>query len=208
MFEDASMQARMKAIGPMSHWLMGELNYCCLFMRTNDILRCVEQVQSDWQTVRRPKDRKLMLKNAKVGRFIACIAALCMNLGVFSYSFITGFRKSAFCVGNDTHTMYLLPCPFYTKLMDVRYSPANEIVFIIQMLSGFTVNCVTIGACGLAAVLAMHACGQLSVVMSRLEEMVDDKKEQTSARAKLAFIVEHHLRTLRYRAFIIYPSIR
>ncbi|XP_076177143.1 odorant receptor 26 [Ptiloglossa arizonensis] len=196
LFEETSMEARMKAIGPMSHWLMGELNYCCLLIRTSDIHRCLKHINEDWKVVKGPRDRELMLRNAKVGRFIACIAALCMNLGVFSYNILTGFRKTVFHIGNESYSMYRLPCPFYTKLMDVRFSPINEIVFGIQMFSGFIVNCVTVGACGLGAVLATHACGQLNVVMSQLDNMVDKKGEQTSARDKFGFVVEHHLRAL------------
>ncbi|XP_076676206.1 odorant receptor 26 [Andrena cerasifolii] len=200
-YGDASLQTRMKAIGPMSHWLMGELNYCCLSMRTRDILHCVRHIQEDWRTVKRPSDRELMLKNAKVGRFIACVAAVCMNLGVFSYSIITGFRKTTFRVGNESHSMFRLPCPFYTELMDVRYSPANEIVFALQLLSGFLVNCVTVGSCGLAAVFAMHACGQLSVVTSRLNDMVANEGERVDANEKLGFIVEKHLRALSFVSY-------
>ncbi|XP_076235774.1 odorant receptor 4-like [Calliopsis andreniformis] len=201
LFEDTNMYAKMRAIGPMSYWLMGELNYCCLLMKQNDILLCVKHIENDWCSVRHARDRQLMLKNAKIGRFIACIAALCLNLGVLLYNTI-GFRKTVFHVGNESHTMYRLPCPFYTNLMEVRYSPMNEIVFGLQLLSGVIVNCTTMGACGLAAILAMHACGQLSVVMSRLEEMVDNGNEQPSAQEKLAFIVDHHLRTLSFVTYI------
>ncbi|XP_043253369.1 odorant receptor 4-like [Colletes gigas] len=196
LFEDTSMEARMKAIGPMSHWLMGELNYCCLLGRMNDVHCCLKHVESDWKTVGKPRHRELMLQNAKVGRFIACVAALCMNIGVLSYNIATSAKTTVFRVGNESHTMYLLPCPFYTKLMDTRYSPVNEIIFVMQLVSGLIVNFVTVGACGLAATLAAHACGQLNVVMSRLDDMVNTKAEQSPARNKLAFIVEHHLRSL------------
>ena len=56
--------------------------------------------------------------------------------------------------------------------MGVRYSPANEILLTLQLLSGFLMNYVTVGSCALATVFAMHVCGQLSVVISRLNGMV------------------------------------
>ncbi|KAK9299134.1 hypothetical protein QLX08_007752 [Tetragonisca angustula] len=207
LYEDESVEARMKVVGPMSHWLMGELNYCCLLMRSNDIAHCVEHVERDWQIVQSADDRRLMLKNAKFGRFVACMAAACMHSGVLLYNMITGFKKIAFHVGNDSYSMYLLPCPVYTNLLDVRFSPVNEIVFALQFLSGFIVTSVTVGACGLAAVLAMHACGQLNVVTARLNELVDTKVEEERegaqiAQRKLGFIVEHHLRTLSLMEYI------
>ncbi|XP_017759713.1 PREDICTED: odorant receptor 4-like [Eufriesea mexicana] len=205
LFEDTSLKVRMKAIGPMSHWLMGELNYCCLLMRSRNIEHCIIHVEHDWQTVEKVSDREIMLKSAKFGRFIACIAALCMHSGVLSYNAITGFQKIVFYIGNDSYSMYRLPCPFYTNLLDVRFSPMNEIMFVLQFLSGFIVTSITVGACGLAAVLAMHACGQLSVVMSKLDNLVDtkeEKEEQKVARQKLGSIVEHHLRTLSFLCYI------
>nr|XP_012135240.1 PREDICTED: uncharacterized protein LOC100875960 [Megachile rotundata] len=202
LFEEASFQTRIKAIGPMSHWIMGELNYCFLTMRGQDILHCIEHIGSDWQTVKRASDREVMLKNVKFGRLIACLAAVGMNVGVFSY-IVIGFRKIVFHVGNESFLMYRLPCPVYTKLLNVKLSPANEIVFALQVLSGFIVNSVTVGACGLAAILAMHACGQLNVMMSRMDELVGaGVEEQRVVKKKLADIVEHHLRTLSFVWYI------
>ncbi|XP_031834874.1 odorant receptor 26 isoform X2 [Nomia melanderi] len=201
MFEDVSLYAKMQAIGPMSHWLMGELNYCSLSMKTTEILQCMSYVKMDWKTVTRSKDRQLMLKNARVGRMIALVAALCMNVGIVSYNLVTGFQKTVFIEGNQTYQMLRLPCPFYTKLIDVRHSPMNEIVYTIQILSSFMVNFVTVGACGLAAVLATHACGQLSVVRSQLESLVE-QDHGTTAHKKLAAIVERHSRALNFVSYI------
>ncbi|XP_076642172.1 odorant receptor 26 [Halictus rubicundus] len=202
LFEETSLDARIQAIGPMSHWLMGELNYCCLSFRTNDIFRCIEHMKTDWKTIERPSDRQLMLKNAKVGRSIATVAAICMNLGVISYNLVTGFQKLEFRVGNDSYSMLRLPCPFYSNLMDVRHSPANEIVYFLQLVSGLIVNSVTVGACGMAGVFAMHACGQLNVVTSQLKHLVEPNEEQTFAKKKLTSVVERHSRTLNFVWYI------
>ncbi|XP_003484576.1 odorant receptor 4-like [Bombus impatiens] len=206
-YEAENSKTRMKAIGPVSHWLMGELNYCCLLSRIDDIVRCIKHVERDWQIVENESDRELMLKNAKVGRFIALVAALCMHSGVLAYTVTNGFKKMMFHLGNDSYSMYPLPYPFYTNLLDVRFSPANEIVLTLQLLSGFVVTSVTVGACGLAAVLTMHASGQLNVVMARLDNLVNTKEEekqeeQKVAQRKLGIIVEHHLRTLSLMASI------
>ncbi|XP_076376077.1 odorant receptor 26 isoform X2 [Megalopta genalis] len=175
LFEDTSMYARLQAIGPMSHWLMGELNYCSLSFRTKDIVRCMRHVETDWKTIERPNDRQLMLKNAK---------------------------KPDFRVANDSNSMLRLPCPFYSNLMDVSRSPTNEIVYFLQILSGFIVNSVTVGACGLAGVFAMHACGQLNVVMSQLDSLVEPYGDQTFAQKRLTSIVKRHLRALNFVWYI------
>jgi len=56
-----------------------------------------------------------------------------------------------------------------------------------------------VGACSLAAVFAMHAYGQLNMLFSWLNNLVaDEDKGNEYAEQKLAAIVEHHLRVLRY----------
>jgi len=51
-------------------------------------------------------------------------------------------------------------------------------------------NTVTTSACSLAAILAMHACGQLNVVISHLRELINHKREIVS----LTSVIEYHLR--------------
>ncbi|XP_078051667.1 odorant receptor 26, partial [Augochlora pura] len=202
LFEDISLHARIQAIGPMSHWLMGELNYCSLSFRTNEIGRCMRHVEADWKTIKRPSDRQLMLKNAKVGRSIAIIAAVCMNLGVLSYNVVTGLQKSDSRLANESDSMFRLPCPVYSHLMDVSRSPTNQIVYFLQILSALIVNSVTVGACGLAGVFAMHACGQLNVVMSQLDCLVEPYGDQAFAQKRLTSIVKRHLRALNFVWYI------
>ncbi|XP_078051793.1 uncharacterized protein LOC144477943, partial [Augochlora pura] len=186
----------------MSHWLMGELNYCSLSFKTNEIGRCIRHVEADWKTIKRPSDRELMLKNAKVGRSIAIIAAVCMNLGIFSDSVVTGLQKSESRLTNGSDSMFRLPCPVYSHLLDVSRSPLNQIVYSMQILSALIANSVTVGACGLASVFAMHACGQLNVVMSQLDSLVESSGDQAFAQKRLTSIVKLHLRALNFVWYI------
>ena len=177
---------------------MGGANYCSLLMRSYKIRKCVDHMRADWQYVGTVRDREVMLQNAKFGRFVSAFCAVFMQGGVCSYSIITTLTPANIRIGNVTITMHQLPCPFYTELVDTRYSPANEIVIVLQLLSTVIVNSVTVGACSLAAVFAMHACGQLSILMIRLDELVDEtESEHKVTRRKLAIIVEQHLRVLR-----------
>lgn len=189
---------KLKAFGPMIHWLMGGANYCSLLVRSYEIRKCVDHMRADWRYVGRTGDREVMLQNAKFGRFVSVFCAVFMQGGVCSYSIITTLTPAIIQIGNITITTHQLPCPFYTELVDTRYSPANEIVIVLQLLSTVIVNSVTVGACSLAAVFAMHACGQLSILMLKLDELVDGtENEHEATRRKLATIVEHHLRVLR-----------
>ncbi|XP_014484212.1 PREDICTED: uncharacterized protein LOC106749356 [Dinoponera quadriceps] len=198
---EPDVHLKLKAFGPMIHWLMGGLNYCSLLLRSYEIRKCVDHMRADWRQVKGVHDREVMLRNAKFGRFVSGFCAIFMQGGVCSYSIITSLTPVVVQIDNVTITMHQLPCPFYTELVDARYSPTNEIVLVLQLFSTFIVNTITVGACSLAAVFAMHACGQLNILMVRLDELVDassTKDGHETSRRKLAGIVEHHLRTLSF----------
>jgi len=195
-FEEQDLNIKIDAVGPVSHWIMSGINYSSLLWRNNDIRRCIEHIRSDWCTVSKIEDREVMLKYAKFGRSVAGFCAMFMHCGVFSYSVVYSLSPITVVIGNQSVSMRRLPCPFYSKLLDINHDPANHIVLVTQFLSGFIANSITVGACSLAAVLATHACGQFAVLYSHLNKLVK-KEEKLSAKYKLANIVEHHLRVLK-----------
>lgn len=193
-----TFEAKLRSFGPLTFWLMAIINYSCLLLHVDDIRTCVEHVKTDWRSVRRSKDRQMMLKNAKIGRLIAGFCAVFMHSGVFSYNAIRGFSKDMIYMENSSVLVRALPYPFYSRILDAHYSPAYESLFLLQCVSTFVVNSVTIAACGLAAVFVMHACGQLRILMSWLDNFVNGGNEwNICMRQRFAIIVEHHLRIVR-----------
>jgi len=194
-FEEKDFRLKLKAIGPTSHCLMGGINYCSLLYHSDRIRRSIEHMELDWRLAEKEHDREMMLRSAKVGRAISGVCALIMQGGVLCYNMARGMSPIIMTIGNETVTIGRLPCPSFNKIVDTRFSPVYEVVLALQCLSIIVVNNITVSACGLAAVFAMHACGQLNVVMSRLEVLVDEKREVLQL--KLMDIVERHLRALK-----------
>ncbi|KAG7198555.1 hypothetical protein KM043_005920 [Ampulex compressa] len=159
-------------------------------------------METDWSLSKSPEDREVMMRHAKIGRFIAGFCAMFMHGGVFSYSIIEGLFPVTTVIGNETIPIIRLPCPFYNKIWDSTCSPANKIILVSQLISCFIVNSTTVGACSLAAVFALHACGQISLIMKRLDELVGEEKNRDSTHERLAHIVERHLRVLRSNVVI------
>ncbi|XP_047365578.1 uncharacterized protein LOC124955335 isoform X2 [Vespa velutina] len=84
-------------------------------------------------------------------------------------------------------------------LMDIRYSPANEIIIFIQCLYGFAAHSIAAGTCSLAAIFTMHACGQLQVLMNWLEHLLDGREGMCSnVDERMASIIQQHVRTLNF----------
>lgn len=208
--EEKDVQMKLSAMGPLSHWIMGTINYWLLLARSDDIRECVLHMETDWRMVHRIDDQDVMLRYAKIGRFIAGFCAVIMQSGTFLFTVAKAMTSVTVVIGNETSSMHPMTCPIYSKFIDTRFSPANEIMLVVEILSCFIVNSITVGACSLAAVFAMHAYGQLSMLFSWLNNLVEDEdKGNDFAGQKLATIVEHHLRVLRYslknRNVFIFP---
>ncbi|XP_018406405.1 PREDICTED: odorant receptor 82a-like [Cyphomyrmex costatus] len=170
-------------------------------------LKLVGAWPSSASTTVREKPRYTSLRGAREDRLAndnrdrrPGLCAVFMHGGVFSHSLIQGILLPTFVyIGNVSVSVHRLPCPTYSKFVDITKSPAGEIALIIQLISSIVVNSVTAGACSLAAVFAMHACGQLNILMRWLDQL-DDRKQQDMVQHRLAIIVEHHLRVLSFVA--------
>ncbi|XP_015431127.1 PREDICTED: LOW QUALITY PROTEIN: uncharacterized protein LOC107187519 [Dufourea novaeangliae] len=173
LLEDEDIRMKLRAAGPLSHWFAGGINYTTLLMRSNEIRHCVEHLQTDWRLVTRVKDRQVMLKNAKNGRYVAVCCAAFMQAGVLSYCAVTAWSTRIVENGNRTGIVHVLPCAFQTSV---------------------------VGIFSLAAVFTAHACGQLNVLMAWITELVNESRGR-NARIylnEIGVVVEHHLRVLSF----------
>lgn len=72
-------------------------------------------------------------------------------------------------------------------------------VYLAHYMCGYTMYSVTVGSCGLAAIFATHVCGQIEVIMSRLEDLSRGKhfEQLSDVNQRIALIVKSHVRILR-----------
>ncbi|XP_012214668.1 odorant receptor 82a-like isoform X2 [Linepithema humile] len=200
LLEESDIKLKLGALGPLFHRIMGSINYWVLLKRSDDIRDCIRHMETDWRLIRRTQDREVMLQHAKFGRFVAGICGVIMQGGTFMFSIARAMKTTTITIDNQTFTTYPMTCPIYSNLIDIRFSPVNEIALVIQFLSTFVVSSSTVGACSLAAVFAMHACAQLNVLYIWLDELVTNEKKENRklVEQKLTIIVEHHLRALSF----------
>ncbi|XP_076760937.1 uncharacterized protein LOC143429290 [Xylocopa sonorina] len=205
LLEEEASYTKLKIAAALTHWFTSSFTYTTLLLRSKDIQFCVRHMDSDWRTVRRKRDQEVMLENAKFGRYVATFCAAIMQGGILSAVFVIVQTMEEIQVGNETRIVHVLITPVYKKLVNVDESPMNEIVLAVQILSVFVANSSTVGTFSLAAVLAAHACGQLGVLMLRINESMNASRNQKEAvkSKELRLIVEHHLRTLN---FVLYTE--
>ena len=140
-----------------------------------------------------------MLKYGKIGRDLTIYSAVIMYSAGMCYTTIMQYAMRMSLKENN-RTIRILVYPTYSGLFDTQRSPVYEIVYVFQCVYAFMCLSVTVGCCGLAALFATHACGQIDVVISQLDDLVDGtfSKKSTNPNTRLMEIVKHHIRILKY----------
>ncbi|KAG7198551.1 hypothetical protein KM043_005917 [Ampulex compressa] len=195
--EGVRLETKLRNSSPIGFFVIASLKYTSLILHLDDIRRCVKHIENDWRIVENIEDHKIMLKNAKVGRFIAGACGVFIHTSLFSYVIAKVISPEFAIVGNDS--IRSPPYAFYNKIWNTRYSPAYEVVTVMQCFTVFIANSVTAGSCGMAAVFVMHARGQLRIARSWLQRLVREEKQQQQ---RLGAIVRQHLRVLSFTSCI------
>lgn len=199
LFVKQDIYVKLKIFGPLSHWCIDGFNYAILLLRKNDILHCIEHLRADWKLITRTQDQQVMLRNAKIGRYIAAFCAIFMQVIIFFTCFILGIFKRSIHIDNKTVELYNLPCPAYKIPFDTDPT-IHDIMLGTQFLSAFVVSSSASASFTLATIFTCHVLGQLNIMMIWINEFVDRlqrKENKDNHINKIGVIVEHHLRILR-----------
>ncbi|GAB1864853.1 Odorant receptor [Camponotus japonicus] len=196
--KERDFKRRVKLIGPLLNCWMGCMKYSLFIYHAREIQSCLEQVQQDWQSTINWNDRKAMLSKAQIGRKFAIFSAIFVYIGGLSFRTIVPLSKGRMLTPMNT-TVRALSCPSYFGKFDEQASPAYEIVFTLQFFAGLLTYSVTCGAAGLAAFFIMHVCGQLSVLIGKLQHFNDmTEPEDRTVATLLANIVEHQIKVKNF----------
>jgi hypothetical protein len=96
-------------------------------------------------------------------------------------------------VTDQNVTIRHLPCPSYFIFFNGQISPAYEIIFFLQFLSGFVKYTITVAICSLAALFVTHICAQLEILMALINNLMSES-EIDNLDTRLAVIVEYHVK--------------
>ena len=189
---------RIKLFGPLSFCVMAFFKYHLLILHEGDIRECVKRIEWDWKNITYIQDREVMITYANFGRKLIVICAFFMYSG-FAFYYIAIPISVGRIPAEDVNVTFIPAVyPFSTFIIDTRYSPVNEIVFSLQLMGGCLMHSITSAACSLAAVFAVHTCGQMEVLMSWLKHLIDGRSDMyNSVDNRIASVVRQHVRILK-----------
>ena len=189
---------RIKLFGPLSFCVMAFLKYYLLILHEDNIRECIKRIEWDWKNITYFKDREIMITNANFGRRLVVICTFFMYSGFAFYYIAVPISVGKIPAQDDNITFIPLVFPFSRFIFDTRYSFINEIVFSIQLIAGALMHTITTAACSLAAVFAVHACGQMQVLSSWLKHLINGRSDMyNNVDSRIASIVNQHVRILK-----------
>ncbi|XP_053999458.1 odorant receptor 22c-like [Hylaeus anthracinus] len=194
---------RIKHLGPLTFCVTAYMKFYAVIARGDDIRECIECIERDWFNIKYSEDRNIMIAKANYGKRISKICALFMYSGAAFYYILIPIKVGKIEIEGENTTFIPIAMPFPRQIFDTRYSPINEIVFVIQVLGGFLMHAVSAGVCSLIATFALHICGQMEILSSWLEHLVDGRSDMCkTVDGRIGSIVNQHVRIIKYLSLL------
>ncbi|XP_076376055.1 odorant receptor 82a-like isoform X2 [Megalopta genalis] len=186
---------KLKHYGPLIFCIMAYLKYYSLMVHAADIRKCIKCIEWDWRNVQHSEDRAIMIGNAYFGRRLVKICSFFMFSGFAFYNIAVPIKIGKIPMESGNGSFLPLGFPVSRLIIDARHSPVNEIFFTLQLFGALLIHGVGAAACSLAAAFAVHACGQMQVLMCWMGYLVDGRFDMSkTTNGRLAMIVGQHIR--------------
>lgn len=195
---DLSRGELLAALGPISYQTSSVLKNVILVSRRGTIKFCIEHMETDWRRVENRRERDIMTRNSKVGRGLTTIGVLVMYSSALFFNAKPLFGPAYVNAMNES--VRSLAYPGADMFVDLSYPPNFGIVYVSNCVCSFFLHVIVSSTCNLAAVFVTHACGQIQIVMSRLDSLVDGGRsagDTVVIHDRISFIVRNHARAMR-----------
>ncbi|XP_076620192.1 odorant receptor 4-like [Colletes latitarsis] len=203
MLEVEDVYNKLKLFGPLIFCIMAYLKYFSLIFHGTNIRECLDRIERDWRNVKHLEDRDIMVETANSGRRVVKICTFFMYSGFVFYYIAVPISVGKIAAEDGNLTFVPMVFPFSKYIADTRHSPANEILFSIQFLGGALIHGIAAAGCSLAAVFAVHVCGQMKILMCWLNYLITGRADMAkTVDRRIANIVSQHVRILKFLTLI------
>ncbi|XP_076276037.1 odorant receptor 4-like [Lasioglossum baleicum] len=190
---------KLKLYGLLMFCVVAYLKYYSLMAHTNDIRECIKCIEWDWRNVSHTEDRGIMVANAIFGRRLVKICTFFLFGGFVFYYIAVPMSAGKITIEGTNQTFFPLAFPVSKLIADTQRNPSNQIFFSIQLLSGMIVHAIAAGAVCLVVAFAVHACGQMQVLMCWMSHLVDGRVDMSNTtNGRIAKIVNQHVRIQKF----------
>ncbi|EGI64965.1 hypothetical protein G5I_06424 [Acromyrmex echinatior] len=184
---------KIKVLGPLCYVFVVTLKYFFLILHHKSIQQCIRILSSDWRTIQQEDHRKIMIKNAAKSHVLSKFSIIFMYCGGLWFHVMMPFLSHTINEQNVT----IKPMPFagFDNVFNFHLMPVYVFVLCAQWFSSIILFNVTTAVCCLAAMFVAHACGQIEIVMDRVESFIKGAQSNHMKQC-MAIIVKHHVQSL------------
>lgn len=188
---------KIKMLGPLAYVVASVMKYLILVIRHRSIRRCIHVLSIDWRAVQKEDYRMIMIKDSVKGHVLSKFCITFIYCGGLCYNTVIPFLSRR--PDNELNTTVgPVTYPGFDIIFDLRFVPAYVFVFCAQLFSSIIMFNITTAVCCLAATFVAHACGQMGIVMARVESLVKNvQSSRINSKHRMAIIVNHHVQALR-----------
>ncbi|XP_070170256.1 odorant receptor 43a-like isoform X1 [Polyergus mexicanus] len=161
--------------------------------KRTDLTLALNMIADDWLKTKSEKEKGTMIKYARSARIILIFGYAFMILAYFLTVFLPCFGMSLRYITNITDPAKILPLQTY-YLYNKDQTPYYELTYIAQALIMIIAAICYVGIDNLFGLLVFHLCGQ----MENLKERLINMRQYKSFCDCLTFIVEDHIRLIKY----------
>lgn len=188
---------KMKLLAPIGLRAANYVKYVAMLNRVDALKYCFRHVEIDWMTAFSVSDREIMKKKAILGRRITILCISVFYSSTLSYNCVLPIWRGS-KVNEFNQTIRPVVYPGFDILLDPQKSPTYEIIFCTTILAACSTYTVISSSCSLAATFVTHACGQIEIIMSRLDTLFDNAEDNAKLlNDRISFIIQRHVRVLR-----------
>ncbi|CAL7936666.1 unnamed protein product [Xylocopa violacea] len=188
--KEKNNRMRLKLLAPTVNCSLQTFKYIVLLFQLKEIQTALDAIRQDWMNATE-ENRSIFLSKAKIGRGMVLMVAVTTYGGGICYRAILPFLRETI-VTSENVTVRPLPCPGYFVFLDEQRSPNYEILFMLQVLSGFMSYTVIAGTCGFVAFLILHVCGMLKILANKMKRLEDTTNvNEASVQRQIKDIVDY-----------------
>ncbi|KAK0096364.1 hypothetical protein PV326_005678 [Microctonus aethiopoides] len=195
-FDAEDLKRLMKIIAAQVFNSLALIKFWTLIINKKDLRMCSQQMADSWREVESEDDRKVMLKNARIGRLFT-IAYLSLSYGgALPYHIIMPLVADRIVKADNT-TQIPLPYPTDYVFFVPEDSPGYEMLFISHIVISTMILSTNCGIYSLIATYVTHACCLFEVVCRHLDHLLDDSIKQGLSK-QLTGIVQKHINAIQF----------
>ncbi|XP_063993541.1 uncharacterized protein LOC135171117 isoform X2 [Diachasmimorpha longicaudata] len=197
---ESNLNVRIALFGPVGFVVTNLLKYCAIIHHRTGIRRCIKYIENDWQELQNQHHRDIMMRNVSTGRNLTVLCATFMYSGGMLYHTLMPFLLTNPIAAEKNSSNRPIVYPGYDAVFGVYVSPTYEIIFLSHCLTAMIIYTITTVSCNLAASFVTHACGQIQILIVRLDSLVNSEGDRSERylKRKLGDIIHYHAKVLRF----------